>query len=112
MANPVMNTELVLEAPRQIADGGGGFRTIWSPIGTLWGEVKPSSARETAIGARAASEITHRIVIRSAPEGSPRRPTSDCRFRSGGRVFAIRGVAPTGVQEQFLTCWAEEGLYA
>ena len=112
MATPVLNTELVLEAPQQIPDGGGGFRTVWAPIGTLWADVKPRSARETAIGGRAASEVTHRIVIRSAPEGSPRRPTPDCRFRSGGRVFSIRGVAPEGARGKFLTCWAEEGLFA
>ena len=112
MANPLLNTELVLETPRQISDGGGGYRTVWSPIGTLWAEVTPRSARETAIGGRAASEVTHKIVIRGAPESSPRRPTPDCRFRSGSRVFAIRGVAPEGARGQYLTCWAEEGLFA
>ena len=112
MANPVLNTELILEAPRQIPDGGGGYLTVWSPVGTLWAEVNPSSARESAVGARPVSEVTHRITIRSAPEASPRRPTPDCRFRSGARVFAIRGVAPVGRRDQFLTCWAKEGAFA
>lgn len=112
MANPVLNTELVLEAPQQIPDGGGGYRTVWAPIGTMWADVKPSSARETEIGGRAASEVTHRIVIRSAPEASPRRPTPNCRFRSGGRVFSIRGIAPVGLRGQYLNCWAAEGRFA
>lgn len=112
MAKPVLNTELVLEAPRQISDGGGGYQTVWSPIGTLWADIRPSSARESAVAARPVSEVTHRIVIRSAPEGSPRRPTPDCRFRSGSRVFSIRGVAPKDGREQYLTCWAMEGQFA
>lgn len=112
MAKPVLNTELVLEAPRQISDGGGGYRSVWSPIGTLWADVRPRSARETAVGVRSMSEVTHRIVVRAAPDDSPRRPTPDCRFRSGGRVFAIRGVAPQDGRGQYLTCWAEEGLFA
>ncbi len=112
MANPVLNTELVLEAPRQIADGGGGFSTIWAPLGTLWAEVRPSSARETAVGARATAGVTHRIVVRSAPEQSPRRPTSDCRFRSGGRIYSIIGVAPVDGQNKYLTCWTEEGVFS
>ncbi len=112
MAKPVLNTELVLEVPLQISDGGGGFRTVWSPVGTLWADVTARSARESAVAARSLSEVTHRIVIRAAPEGSPRRPTPDCRFRAGGRVFAIRGVAPLDGRGQYLTCWAEEGLFA
>lgn len=112
MRRPVLNTELVLEAPREIADGGGGFNVAWAPVGTLWAEIRPSSAREKVLGARTTSRVTHRIVIRSAPEGSPRRPRPDCRFRSGARVFAIRGIAPAGVRGEYLTCWAEEGMFA
>lgn len=112
MADPALNTELVLEEPRQISDGGGGYQTVWAPVGTLWAEVNARSARETAVGARPVSEVTHKIVIRSAPQGSPRRPTPECRFRSGARIFSIRGVAADGGREKYLTCWAEEGVYA
>lgn len=112
MGKPVMNTELVLEQPQKIADGGGGYQTVWAPIGTLWAEVRARSAREAAIGGRASAEVTHKIVLRSAPVGSPRRPTPDCRFRSGARVFSIRGIAPEGIREEFMTCWAEEGMHA
>lgn len=112
MAKPVMNTELVLEEPQQIGDGGGGFRTIWTPVGTLWGEVKSSSARERAVGARQVSEISHQITIRNAPNGSPRRPRASCRFRSGDRVFAIRGIAEADARGAFLTCWTAEEVYA
>lgn len=110
MQKPTLNTELVLETPKQIADGGGGYETIWQPIGTLWAEISSSSARERMVGGRPVSEISHEIIVRGAPEGSPRRPSPDCRFRSGGRVFHIRGVASKDVRGRYVTCWAEEAV--
>lgn len=110
MARPILNTELILEAPKRIADGGGGHQIVWSPVGTLWAEIRPGTARERLVGGREVSEISHRITIRAAPVSSPRRPTPDCRFRSGVRIFAIRGVAEADPRGQYLTCWAEEGV--
>lgn len=109
---PVLNTELVLEQPELIPDGGGGFTTDWRALGTLWAEVASVSASERVAGRRAASRVTHRITVRNAPPDSPRRPRSDCRMRSGTRVFAIRGVAPMDRRAAYLTCWAEEGPFA
>ena len=111
MAVPAMNTELVLETPRRVADGGGGFAVVWAPVGTLWVDIRSIGARERVSGVREASRITHRITLRSAPANSPRRPTSEARFRQGERVFAIRGVAPADERNQYLTCWAEEGPF-
>ena len=110
MAGPIMNTELVLEAPRRVADGGGGYETHWAPLGTLWAEVRASSARERLVGGRESSQVRHRITVRWAPEGSPRRPTAECRFRQGARVFHIRGVAGSDPSGRYLTCWADEGV--
>lgn len=112
MASPVLNTELVLESPERMVDTGGGIDIVWAPVGTHWADVEPMSARETLIGGREVARVTHRITIRSAPANSPRRPKADCRFRSGDRVFAIRGVADADRQNRFLTCWAEEGAFS
>lgn len=110
--NPILNTELVLEEPQRIADGGGGFVTDWQPIGTLWAEVTSVRAGERLAGERDVSTATHRITIRNAPPGSPRRPRANCRFRSGVRIFAIRGVASADLREKYLTCWAVEDPFA
>lgn len=110
MKKPVLNTELILEEPSQIADGGGGYDVVWQPVGTLWAEINSASARERRIGGRVVSELSHEIVVRGAPLGSPRRPSPDCRFRSGERVFAIRGVADADQRGRYLTVWAEEAM--
>lgn len=112
MASPVLNTELVLETPDRYSDTGGGIDINWAPVGTHWADVEAIGARETLIGGREVSRVTHRITIRSAPANSPRRPRADCRFRAGGRVFAIRGVAEADRQDRYLTCWAEEGAFS
>ena len=109
---PLLNNELVLEAPVEAADGGGGVSVAWQAVGTLWAEVASVMAREGETGGRSASRVTHRITIRNAPPESPRRPRPDCRFRSGERVFAIRGVSPRDRRATYLTCWAEEGPFA
>jgi SPP1 family predicted phage head-tail adaptor len=106
--NPILNTELVLEEPQRISDGGGGFTTEWKPIGTLWAEVASVRAGERLAGERDVATATHRITIRNAPQGSPRRPRASCRFRSGSRTFAIHGVAPADLRGKYLSCWVVE----
>lgn len=109
---PVLNTEMVLERPVREVDTGGGVEIVWAEVGTLWAEVEGISARETLSGGRESSRVTHRITVRSAPIDSPRRPTAECRFRSGGRIFAIRGVTEADRKRQYLTCFAEEGPFS
>jgi SPP1 family predicted phage head-tail adaptor len=109
---PRLSTRLTLEAPQRVADGGGGWQVVWQPLGTLWADLRPSSARERVSGERETSRVTHRITVRSAPEGSDRRPTAEQRFRKGGRIFAIRGVAEADDRGAYLTCWVEEGPFA
>ncbi len=111
MRVPVLNTELVLEAPVRATDSGGGVDLTWTEIGTLWAEVRPSASRERLSGGREVSRVTHKVLIRSAPVNSPRRPTAEARFRTGSRIFAIRGVAEADKRGKYLTCWVEEGPF-
>ena len=71
--NPILNTELVLEEPQRIADGGGGFTTSWNPIGSP------------------AAEGSHGRLIAGCPQrftqlvytAWPRGPTSRPSMRGG-----------------------------
>lgn len=108
---PRLTRRLTLEARVATPDGGGGERHLWSPLGTLWAELKPTSGREVLSGLRPGSRVTHRVTIRSAPLGSPRRPEAAQRFRLGSRVFDIRGVAEAEPADAYLTCFVEEGPY-
>lgn len=109
MKAPTLGTQLVLEAPVRVPDGGGGFALDWQALGTLWAELTATGAAEEQVGAREAAKVTHRVTVRGAAAGSPRRPQPSQRFRNGARVFAILGVAssPDGA---WLTAWVEEGI--
>ena len=103
-----LDAALVLEAPQRVADGGGGWETTWQPLGTLWASLRPVSGAEREEGARSYGRVTHRVRVRSAAPGSPRRPRADQRFLAGDRVLNVRGVAEA-LDPGFLVCWCEEG---
>jgi head-tail adaptor len=106
---PALRRKLVLEAPGAVADGLGGVATSWTVVGTLWAEVASVSGREIFEGARLHGRVTHRVSLRGAPEGSPRRPRPDQRFRDGVRVYDILAVAEGDPMGRYLVCWVEEG---
>ena len=109
---PLLNTELVLEAPVEVEDRGGGVSTEWQALGTVWAEIASIRAQEDVQGGRSTSRVTHRITTRNAPPDSPRRPRANYRLRRGDRVFAIRGIAPRDRRAAYLTVWVEEGPFA
>lgn len=109
MSAPRLTRKLVLEDRVRAPDGGGGMVEDWAGIGSHWAALRPVSARETVAGDRPVSRVTHELTIRAAPPGSPKRPTADQRFRLGGRIFAIRGVAEADPEGAYLRVWVEEG---
>lgn len=107
-AEPVLNRKLVLETPVPVADGAGGARVTWSPLGALWAEVRTSAGSEAEEGDVPVSAVTCRITVRAAPLDRLSRPRPDQRFREGDRVFLIRAVLEAGTDGQFLTCIARQ----
>ncbi len=99
---------LVLEAKVLLADGAGGLRETWTPLGTIWADVRPRSGREVEGEATSLSRSLWTITIRAAPFGAPSRPVAGQRFRSGPRRFAIAAVQETDASARWLACTAEE----
>jgi len=104
-----LSRKLVLEERVNTPDGKGGFAVGWQALGTLWAFVDARSGRETVVGARDVSRMRLRIVVRGAPDGSPRRPKPDQRLREGARIYAILAVSEQDANGRWLECWAEEG---
>jgi head-tail adaptor len=101
---------LVLEEPQRTPDGSGGFATAWLPVGTLWADVTARTSREDLVAGAARPRVLHRIVVRGAPVGTPRRPRAEQRLREGGRVFSILTVSERDVNGRYLEIVAEEGV--
>ncbi len=104
----MLNRPLQLEDPVEVPDGSGGISVSWVPLGTIWGEVKPSSGREVDGEEVRFASIGFRITVRGAAAGSLQRPKPEQRFRDGSRVFVILAVTERDLSGAFLTCFAKE----
>lgn len=106
---PRLTRRMALEERQVAADGGGGETVAWAHLGTLWADLRPARGSESLIGGRSASRVTHRVVVRGAPEGSPRRPQATQRLRLGNRLFDILAVAEEDAAGAYLRLWVAEG---
>lgn len=112
MKAPFLNRPLVLEAPERVPDGAGGFIEVWSELGIVWAQMKPGTGVERAGEFVTLASVPWKITVRAAPEGSPRRPKPEQRFREGARVFQILAVAEADAGAHYLTCFAREEVVA
>lgn len=103
-SGPRLNRFLTLEDPARIEDGAGGYVETWTPLGTLWGEIKPRSGAEAQDG----SLIRYRIVLRAGPAGDPSRPRPSQRLREQERLFHIEAVTEAPALPGYLLCYAYE----
>lgn len=106
----MLNRPLVLEGQIGTPDGAGGFDDAWTPLGTIWAELKAASGRETISGSATVARTTYRITVRAAPYSSPSRPRAGQRFRDGERVFSINAVLEVDPEGRFLRCMADEEI--
>lgn len=103
-----LSRRLLLERPLATPDGAGGFLQTWEKLGTVWAEVVTRSGRATDGGVMSLAGAKYRITLRGAPWGAAQRPTSECRFREGDRVFAIEAVTEKDGHGRYLVCHATE----
>ena len=108
MSRVNLNRKMLLEAPTRVPDGAGGYTESWSPLGSLWVELRARGGRETSGEDTTLSRTGFRILVRAAPFGAPSRPSPEQRFREGARVFRITSVAEYDQQGRYLSCLADE----
>lgn len=96
----------------QVPDGAGGYTENWGILGVLWANVDARHGRVRNGGAVQTSVVRYRILVRSAPTGSDRRPKADQRFRDGSDVYVIDAVAPHDEAGLYLECWARSEVVA
>ncbi|KFE36338.1 head-tail adaptor protein [Thioclava atlantica] len=112
MSAPGLNRRLVLETPERVPDGAGGFAEAWVALGELWAQMKPGTGVERAGEFVTLASVPWKITVRAAPQGSPRRPRAEQRFREGARLFRILAVAEADPGGHYLTCFAREEVAA
>ncbi len=103
-----LSRKLVLERPQAAPDGAGGFARRWEALGMVWAAVHARSGRERDGGEISLSSARYRITLRASPVGTEQRPTPECRFRDGDRVFTIEAVTEADPRGRYLICHATE----
>jgi SPP1 family predicted phage head-tail adaptor len=95
MARPVqagdLDQRVTLQHRITAPDGGGGYETSWSDIGTIWAKVVPLGAVETLTAQQSESRVSYQIWVRWRPDLG-----ADMRLIWRGKTFDIIGVADAG----------------
>lgn len=99
-----LGRRLVLEAPRDVADGAGGFRTVWENRGTVWAQFAPANPRETSLAERLDMRLSVGITVRAVPSDDPARPKPGQQFREGSRLYRIQAVTERDRRGLYLLC--------
>lgn len=108
MSRPLLNRRFVLEAAETQPDGHGGVEETWTPLGTLWGELRGVSGRDRERSEVALSQAGYRITVRASPFGAEDRPQAGQRLREGPRMFEILAVVDRDERGRWLTCYCRE----
>lgn len=98
---------MAIEVPIETPDGAGGQAIVWTPLATVWAEIRPQQARETVNAHQVEARTTHIIRIRHRADVLP-----TMRVVFGARVFAIHGVLDDGERRRYLHLLCEEGAPA
>ena len=108
MKPPVLNRRFTLEAVDAQPDGQGGAEETWIPLGSLWGELRGMTGRDSEREGAALSLAQFRVTLRAAPPGAMARPVAGQRLREGPRLFPILAVMDRDVEGRWLTCFCRE----
>ena len=98
-----LRDEIVLEEQIRTPTTGGGAVLAWSPLATLWSQVRPLTGREAERAGRIVSEVSHEVWIRQRAG-----TTAAMRFRRQARVLDILAVLPVGARGQWMRCLCRE----
>ncbi len=108
MSVPKLTVPLTLEAKQRQADGMGGHRAVWQPLGIVYAQMQSGGGRLRGAEAGAESIVGWKITLRAFPQGDPRRPVAGQRLRMGARIFHVEAVAEAGASGRHLSVTAQE----
>lgn len=107
MSAGALRHRVTVEVPVATPDGEGGETIVWTPLATIWAEIRPRAAREAVNAHQTEVRTTHIVRVRYRPDILP-----TMRVVSGTRIFAIHGVLDDGERRTWLHLFCEEGAPA
>lgn len=107
MSAGALRHRVTIELPVETPDGQGGQTVVWSPLATVWAEIRPLKTDETVNAHQVEARTTHVIRVRHRTDILP-----TMRVVLGMRTFAIQGVLDDGERRRYLHLFCEEGAPA
>lgn len=98
-----MRHRVLIEAAQRTPDGAGGAATSWTPVASVWAELRDGGGREDAPAGRLEGRRTVTARIRWRDGIVPAM-----RLRAGGRILGIRAALDEDGRRRFLTLLCEE----
>ncbi len=104
IASGALRHRVILQAPQETADGGGGASVTWTDVAVVWAEIAPLRGTERLRAGQLEAALTHRVTIRYRAGVTP-----EMRVAFGNRLFNIRAVIDPGERRRRLDLLCEEG---
>lgn len=82
-----LNRRLLLQAPVETDDGGGGLARSYADVCTLWAKVTPLGARADIAAGSLGAALHYRITIRRRDDVTTRHI-----FQDGERIYRVIAV--------------------
>lgn len=98
-----LRRRVTIEQPLLTTADGGGQTVAWSPVATVFAEVRASTGREQLTADALTGTVTHKIRMRHRAD-----VTADMRITWNGRIFNIRAVLDPDDRRRWLVCICEE----
>lgn len=100
-----LRQRIELQSAVEMRDAIGGVVRAWSTVATVWGEIKPITAREVVANSQVQGRVTHFVRVRyySALRQS-------WRLKYGSRVFNISGIRDADERKKIMVVDAVEAV--
>ena len=99
-----LNRRLVLQAPSESDDGGGGVMRDFAAVTTLWAQVVPLSEGIDITAGSLGAALRYRIVIRFRNDTTTRH-----QFQDGAAIYRVIAARPSA-DRRFLEIDAEQHI--
>jgi len=107
MANSIgkMRYRVKVQRATNTRDAGGGLSQTFSPVTTIFANIKPKNANSIYRQGILQEKVTHEITIRYM-----KNIDTNSKITYGTRQFAVNGIINVDERDRFLTLLCEEGV--
>lgn len=100
-----MRHRLVIENPQSTTDNLGGRQTEFQEAGSVWGNLKEKSGKESEFRGKVTDVYTHVLTCRNTT-----LITAKSRLKYGNRFFNVKSIINPDGRDRYLEVLLNEGV--